>query len=120
MQAEADADLDARWCRYERVRDREDREEAKYTRYCLEQCDLSRALGELAAKERAMYELGNGKDQCMAVLKLALANLGMWERRTIFSCDVCPRDVEPAPALLPTPRSRDSRKADGLGGAAPV
>ena len=39
MQAEADADLDARWRHYERVRDREDREERKYTRYCLEQCE---------------------------------------------------------------------------------
>lgn len=84
MQAEADADLDARWRRYERVRDREDREEAKYTRYCLEQCDLLRTLGELAAKERAMYELENGKDQCRTVLKLALANLGMWIREQYF------------------------------------
>jgi len=56
MKAEADADLDARWRRYERVRDREDREATKYTRYGLEQCDLLRALAELEAKERAMYE----------------------------------------------------------------
>ena len=46
MQAEAEADLDARWRRYEQVRDREDREETKYTRSCLEQCDLLRALAE--------------------------------------------------------------------------
>lgn len=84
MKAEADVDLDTRWHRYERVRDREDREETKYTRYCLEQCDLLRALKELAAKERAMYELENGKDQCMTVLKLALANLGMWVREQYF------------------------------------
>jgi hypothetical protein len=84
MQAEADADLDARWRRYERVRDREDREETKYTRYCLEQCDLLGALAELEAKERAMYELENGKDQCMTVLKLALANVGMWVRGQYF------------------------------------
>lgn len=84
MQAEADADLDARWRRYEQVRDREDREETKYTRYCLEQCDLLRTLAELEAKERAMYELENGKDQCMTVLKLALANLGMWVRERYF------------------------------------
>src|SRR5262249_31151559 len=57
MQAEADADLDARWRRYERVRDRQDREATKRTRYRLEQCDLLRALAELAANERAMYEL---------------------------------------------------------------
>ena len=84
MKAEADADLDVRWRRYERVRDREDREETKYTRYCLEQCDLLRALAELEAKERAMYELENGKDQVMTVLKLALANLGMWVRAQYF------------------------------------
>jgi hypothetical protein len=84
MKAEADADLDARWRRYERVRDREDREESKYTRYCLEQCDLLRALAELEAKERAMYELENGKDQVMTCLKLALANLGMWTRGQYF------------------------------------
>ena len=84
MQAEADADLDARWRRYERVRDRQDREASKYTRYCLEQCDLLRDLAELAAKERAMYELEHGKDQCMTVLKLALANLGMWVRERWF------------------------------------
>lgn len=84
MQAEADADLDTRWRRYERVRDRQDREESKYTHYCLEQCDLLGALAELEAKERAMYELENGKDQCMTVLKLALANLGMWVRERWF------------------------------------
>ncbi|HEY7127516.1 MAG TPA: hypothetical protein VH540_26550 [Ktedonobacterales bacterium] len=61
MKAEADTDLDARWRRYERVRDREEREETKYTRYCLEQCNLLRALTELEAKERAMYELEIGK-----------------------------------------------------------
>jgi hypothetical protein len=80
MKAEADADLDTRWRRYERVRDRQDREESKYTHYCLEQCDLLGALAELEAKERAMFELQDGKDQCMTVLKLALANLGMWVR----------------------------------------
>jgi hypothetical protein len=120
MQAEADADLDERWRRYERVRDREDREENKYTRYCLEQCDLLGALAELEAKERAMYELENGKDQCMTSLKLALANVGMWARRAAFSNDVCPRDVEPAGAILSLTRSRHSRKAGDLGRVAPV
>jgi hypothetical protein len=66
------------------VRDRQDREDTKYTRYCLEQCDLLGALKELEAKERAMYELESGKDQCMTVLKLALANLGMWARDQYF------------------------------------
>jgi hypothetical protein len=31
-----------------------------------------------------MFELENGKDQCMSVLKLALANLGMWVRDQYF------------------------------------
>ena len=84
MQAEADADLDIRWHRYERVRDREDREASKYTRYCLDQCDLLGALAELEAKERPMYALQDGKDQCMTSLKLALANLGMWVRERWF------------------------------------
>ncbi len=84
MKAEANADLDARWHRYERVRHRQEREATKYTRYCLEQCDLSRALAELEAKERAMYELENSKDQVMTCLKLALANFGMWVRDQYF------------------------------------
>jgi hypothetical protein len=84
MKAEADADLDTRWRRYERVRDREDGEETKYTRYCLEQCDLLGTLAELEAKGRAMYELENDKNQVMTVLKLALANLGMWVREQYF------------------------------------
>ena len=82
LEGEAEADLSERWRRYERVR--EDREETKFTRYCLEQCDLLRALKELAAKERAMYQLESGKDQVMTVLKLALANLGMWIRDQYF------------------------------------
>src|SRR5262249_44603124 len=54
---------------------------------CLEQCDLLRALTELEAKKRAMYELENGKDQCMTVLKLALDNLGMWVRERWFPAE---------------------------------
>ncbi len=84
MQAEADADLAERWRHYERVRDRQEQEATKYTRYCLEQCDLLGALAALEAKERAMYELKDEKDQCMTVLKLALANLGMWVRGQYF------------------------------------
>jgi len=84
MKAEADANLDVRWRRDARVRDREDREESKHTRYGLEQCNLLRALAELEAKERAMDERENRKDQCMTSLKLALANLGMWARDQYF------------------------------------
>jgi hypothetical protein len=41
-------------------------------------------LEDLAANERAMYELDQAKDQTMTVLKLALANLVMWTRDHCF------------------------------------
>lgn len=45
---------------------------------------LLRALADLTATERTMYELDNRKDQVMTVLKLALANLAMWAREHYF------------------------------------
>src|SRR2546426_7716025 len=60
------------------------KEFAKWERYCREQGDLLRALEDLAAQERAMYELDNRKDQIMTVCKLALANLAMWTRNQCF------------------------------------
>ncbi len=51
---------------------------------CREQGDLLRALEDLAAQERTMYELDNRKDQIMTVCKLALANLAMWVRDRCF------------------------------------
>ena len=43
-----------------------------------------RALEDLNAHERQMYELNNDKDQVMTVCKVALANLGMWVRDQYF------------------------------------
>jgi len=43
----------------------------------VEQRTLLRELEDLAARERAMHELDNGKDQVMTVMKVALVNLGM-------------------------------------------
>ncbi len=60
------------------------REFAKHERYCREQGDLLRALADLAANERAMYELDDAKDQAMTALKVALANLAMWARDRYF------------------------------------
>ena len=60
------------------------KEFAKWERYCREQGDVLRALEELAAQERTMYELDNRKDQIMTVCKLALANLAMWTRDQCF------------------------------------
>ena len=43
-----------------------------------------RALEDLTAQERPMYELDNRKDQVMTVVKVALVNLGMSVRDTYF------------------------------------
>jgi hypothetical protein len=56
----------------------------KQERYCKEQRDVLRALKDLEAKERTMYELDHRKDQVMTVCKVALANLAMWTRDQYF------------------------------------
>jgi len=53
-------------------------------RACQHERDLLRQLEDLAASERAMYELDHAKDQVMTALKLALANLVMWTRDRYF------------------------------------
>ena len=59
-------------------------EHRKCERYCQEQRQLLRALEDLKAQERAMYELDNQKDQVMTVFKVALVNLVMWTRDHYF------------------------------------
>lgn len=56
----------------------------KQERYCKEQREVLRALGELKEQERTMYELDNRKDQLMTVCKVAVANLAMWVRDRYF------------------------------------
>jgi hypothetical protein len=56
----------------------------KQERYCKEQRDVLRALEDLKATERTMYELDHCKDQLMTVCKVALANLAMWVRDRYF------------------------------------
>jgi hypothetical protein len=56
----------------------------KQERYCKEQRDVLRALEDLEAKERTIYELDHRKDQVMTVCKVALANLAMWTRDQYF------------------------------------
>jgi hypothetical protein len=53
-------------------------------RACQQERDLLRQLEDLAANERAMYELDHAKDQVMTTFKLALANLVMWARDRYF------------------------------------
>ena len=72
------------WQRVYRALDSSNKEHAKWERYSREQCDLLRALEDLAAQERTMYELDNRKDQIMTVFKLALTNLAMWIRDQYF------------------------------------
>ena len=68
------------WRAYEQCND----EFRKQERYCKEQREVLRALEDLEAKERTMYELDNCKDQVMTVCKVAMANLAMWVRDHYF------------------------------------
>jgi hypothetical protein len=68
------------WRAYEQC----NQEFRKQERYCKEQREVLRALEDLAAKERTMYELDHRKDQVMTVCKVALTNLAMWARDQYF------------------------------------
>jgi hypothetical protein len=83
LQAAA-SEMQELWQRVSQVLDKSNKEHAKWERYCREQGDLLRALEDLAAQERTMYELDHRKDQIMTVCKLALANLAMWTRDQCF------------------------------------
>jgi hypothetical protein len=84
LKGEVDAELEPLWQRVSRVQEKSQQESTKHERYCREQRDLLRALEDLTAKERMMYELDNRKDQIMTICKLALANLAMWVRDRFF------------------------------------
>jgi len=80
----ADAELEQlrikEWRAYEQC----NTEFRKQERYCKEQREVLRALEELKAQEKTMYELDHRKDQVMTVCKVALANLAMWVRDHYF------------------------------------
>lgn len=84
LKAEAESEMEGQWRKVYEVVDKSNKEHAKWERYCGEQCDLLRALEDLDAQERTMYELDNRKDQVMTVCKLALTNLVMWVRDHYF------------------------------------
>jgi hypothetical protein len=75
-QAEAEREMQALWQRVSAVLETSNKEFAKWERYCREQGDLLRALEELAAQERTMYEL----DVRPVQLKLALEARGKLAR----------------------------------------
>jgi hypothetical protein len=82
--AVADAELEQlrskEWRAYEQC----NAEFHKQERYCKEQREVLRALEEMKAQEKTMYELDHRKDQVMTVCKVAVANLAMWARDRYF------------------------------------
>jgi len=84
LQAAADAEIAALWAEVERARETADHAFHKVEQYCREQRELLRALEDLAASERTMYQLNDAKDQIMTLCKVALANLVMWARDRYF------------------------------------
>jgi hypothetical protein len=52
--------------------------------YCRELRQVLRRQEDLEAQARQMYELDHAKDQLMTLLKVGLANLGMWVRDQYF------------------------------------
>jgi hypothetical protein len=52
--------------------------------YCREMRQVLRRQEDLETQAREMYELDHAKDQIMTLLKVALANLGMWVRDQYF------------------------------------
>ncbi len=82
--AAVEAEMEGHWQGYYRAHDRSSREYDKWQVYCRQQREMLRELEDLKAGERQMYELDDGKDHVMTVLKLALANLAMWVRDKFF------------------------------------
>ncbi len=84
MKAIADADIKQRQAKMWRAYEQSSQEANKVERYCRKLREVLRALEDLAAHERTMYELDHAKDQVMTVCKVALANLVMWTRDQYF------------------------------------
>lgn len=84
VKAAADAEMAERQVVIDRAFETSNQEFRKQERYCREQRQVLRALEDLAARERQMFELDNAKDQIMTVCKVALTNLAMWVREQYF------------------------------------
>jgi hypothetical protein len=72
-----EAELEPIWAKEWRANEQSNHEFRKQERYSKEQREVLRALEDLAAKERTMYEVDHRKDQVMTVCKVALANLAI-------------------------------------------
>jgi len=79
-----DAELEQRRAKEWRAYEQCNSEFRKQERYCKEQRAVLRALDDLDAQERTMYELDHRKDQVMTVCKVAMANLAIWVRDQYF------------------------------------
>ncbi len=79
-----DAELEQRRAKEWRAYEQCNSEFRKQERYCKEQRVVLRALDDLDAQERTMYELDHRKDQVMTVCKVAMANLAIWVRDQYF------------------------------------
>jgi hypothetical protein len=80
----ADAELEQLRVKEWRAYEQSNTEFRKQERYCQEQREVLRALEELKAQEKTMYELDHRKDRVMTVCKVAMANLAMWVRDHYF------------------------------------
>jgi hypothetical protein len=85
QKAHADAEIAQMQAKVWRAYEQSNQEFRKQERYSQELRDLLRALEDLVANERKMYELDHRKDQVMTVFKVALVNLAMWVRDQYFS-----------------------------------
>jgi hypothetical protein len=79
-----DAELEQMRTKMWRAYEQCNHEFRKQEHYCQEQRDLLRALEDLKASERVMYEVDSRKDQIMTVCQVALVNLVMWVRDRYF------------------------------------
>jgi hypothetical protein len=84
LKATADAEIEEYQQRQWKAYHTSNQEFTKCEKYCQQQRDILRALEDLKANERTMYELDNQKDQVMTVFKVALTNLVMWTRDHYF------------------------------------
>ena len=81
---EIDAEVKRQSCQVWKAYDQCNDEFQKAKRYARQQCEVQRALLDLEAQLRDMFELDHRKDQLMSMFNIALTNLIMWTRDTFF------------------------------------
>jgi len=80
----ADWEVRRRQAKLEKNATRRQSQMDKCEEYCRELRQVLRRQEDLQAQARDMYELDHSKDQIMTLLKVGLANLGMWVRDHYF------------------------------------